>query len=80
MCLKGHFARHRNLDEVDSNNGPDPLWPSTEFREFANKWMLEHTTSSPNFSQSNALVGAAVKSPKKLYSKLQYAQMRMFDF
>ena len=63
-CLKRHFARHGIPDEVISDNGPQ--FTAEVFKEFDDKWMFQHITSSPYFPQSNGLVENSVKTAKNL--------------
>ena len=65
-CLKAHCARHELPIELCSDNNP---FNSFEFRRFAQKYDFKHTTSSPNYSQSNGKSENAVKTAKRLMEK-----------
>jgi len=64
---KKHFARFGIPDVVVTDNGPQ--FCSQEYREFAEEWKFEHTTSSPYHPQSNGKAESAVKIAKKLLTK-----------
>lgn len=65
--LKAHFARYGIPDTVMSDNGPQ--FDSREFKEFAQSWQFDHSTSSPNYPQSNGKVERAVREAKKVIRK-----------
>ena len=67
MYLKSIFARHGIPSEVISDNGPQ--YASGEFKSFAEKWEIKHTTVSPLNPQANGLVEKAVQIVKNLLIK-----------
>lgn len=52
---------------VISDNGTQYI--SQEFREFAQKWNFQHTTSSPYNQQANGLAEKTVQTAKRLLEK-----------
>ena len=64
LRLKSVFARHRILQEVFSDNGPQ-----YSSMEFAKEYKFVHTTSSPKFPQSNGEAERAVRTIKTLLQK-----------
>lgn len=52
--LKVIFARHEIPEQCFTNNGP--LVFNSEFKQFAEDQDIWHSTSSPNYPQSNSLV------------------------
>ena len=58
--LKSIFARHRILEILRSDNGPQ--YASKEFSEFAKSYRFNHLTSSPRFPQSNGQVERMVQT------------------
>ena len=62
MKMKGILARHGIPEQVFSDNGPQ--FSCTEFAQFANTWGFVHSTSSPQYPQSNGLTEKAVQTGK----------------
>lgn len=65
--LKSIFARHGIPSQLMSDNGPP--FNSAEFKDFANEWKFDHTTSSPYYPKSNGLVERSIQTFKKLLTK-----------
>lgn len=61
------FARNGIPFEVISDNGTQ--YTSQEFREFAQKWNFQHTTSSLYHQQANGLAERTVQTAKRLLEK-----------
>ncbi|XP_062619903.1 uncharacterized protein K02A2.6-like [Saccostrea cucullata] len=66
-CLKKHFSHHGIPNTVISDNGPQ--FTNDAFRNFANEWDFEHSTSSPYHNQSNGKAESAVKIAKGIIKK-----------
>ena len=66
-CLKRHFARYGIPVKCVTDNGPQ--FSSEEFRRFSTEWGFTHTTSSPEFPQSNGKAESGVKVAKSLLRK-----------
>lgn len=65
--LKRHFSVHGSPQTLITDNGRQ--FVSSEFNDFALAWDFTHTTSSPNYPQSNGLAERAVRSAKQLMEK-----------
>jgi transposase InsO family protein len=65
--MKSIFARQSPPEEVVSDNGPQ--YSSVEFKQFAETWEFQHTTSSPGYPRSNGFAERMVQTVKKLLSK-----------
>ena len=65
--MKDVFARHGIPDEVYSDN--DPQYKAKSFKDFSKEWGFIHTTSSPQYPQSNGLAEALVKILKQMINK-----------
>ena len=65
--LKSHLARYSIPKQSVTDNGPQ--FTSSEFKSFAKKWAIEHTTTSPHHSKANGKVESAVKTAKKMLRK-----------
>ncbi|XP_059056153.1 uncharacterized protein K02A2.6-like [Achroia grisella] len=51
LAMKDHFSRHGIPQELVTDNGP--AYASKEFKMFSESWDFDHTTTSPNYPQSN---------------------------
>ena len=73
--VKKVFARYGIPEEVISDNGSQysntrNLFHSThEFKMFAKEWGFKHTTSSPEYPQSNGAAERAVQTAKRILKK-----------
>ena len=73
--LKKIFARFGIPDEVVSDNASQysntrNLFSTThEFKKFASEWGFKHTTSSPEYPQSNGAAERAVQTAKRILRK-----------
>lgn len=73
--LKKIFARYGIPQEVISDNGSQysntrNLFDSThQFKVFAKEWGFKHTTSSPEYPQSNGAAEKAVQTAKRILKK-----------
>lgn len=65
--LKNIFARHGVPILLISDNGPQ--YSSRTFKNFVNKWQIEHRTTSPEFPKSNGFIERNVQTVKKLMKK-----------
>ncbi|XP_031333939.1 uncharacterized protein K02A2.6-like [Photinus pyralis] len=66
-CLKNIFAINGLPEEVFSYNGPP--FNSWDFIEFANRYDIKLTTSSPRYPRSNGMVERTVQTVKSLLTK-----------
>lgn len=66
-AMRDQFARHGIPNELVSDNGP--AYASREFAEFSKKWGFQHTTTSPNYPQSNGLSERSVQIVKNILVK-----------
>lgn len=66
-AMRDQFARHGIPQELVTDNGP--AYVSKEFGEFCSKWGIEHTTSSPNYAQSNGQSERSVQIIKNILIK-----------
>lgn len=65
--LKNIFARFGIPNKFMSDNGPQ--FSSSEFKEFTQRWEIDHVTSSPLYPRSNGLAERNVQTVKKLMTK-----------
>ncbi|XP_038069824.1 uncharacterized protein K02A2.6-like [Patiria miniata] len=68
--LKKHYSNHGIPDTLQSDNGPP--FNSRQFENFATQYGFDHTTSSPEYPQSNGKVKNTVKIAKLLINKTQH--------
>ena len=66
---KSIFARYGIPEEVFSDNSSQ--YSSCSYKDFAKQWNFTHTTSSPEFPQSNGLVERAIQTIKRTLIKCQ---------
>jgi len=65
--IKENIARYGIMETLMTDNGPQ--FSCEEFRQFARTYKFEHTTSSPEYQQSNGLAERAVQSMKQMMKK-----------
>ena len=65
--MKSSFSRFGIPEERISDNGSQ--YPSRGFREFAKIYNFRHTTSSPEYPQSNGLAERTIQTVKKTLKK-----------
>jgi hypothetical protein len=63
---KSHFGPHVIANMITENG---PQYTSHELAKFKQEWEFEHTTSSPQYTQSNWKAESAVKIAKTLLKK-----------
>ena len=65
------FARFGILEKVVSDNGytKNVFSNNHEFKKFAEEWVFSHTTSSPEYSQSNGAAERTVQTAKRILKK-----------
>ena len=69
--LKRHFSTHGIPEVIMSDNGPP--FNSEQFAMFSREYGFSHSTSSPEYPQSNGKVESAVKIAKGLVKKAKTA-------
>jgi hypothetical protein len=67
--LKSIFSRHGIPKMLFSDNGPQ--YSAFEFKEFKDKWGIEHITSSPYYPKSNGLAERSVQTVKNIFKKCE---------
>ena len=73
--MKKIFARFGIPEKVVSDNGPQYsntrhlLSRNHEFKKFADEWGFSHTTSSPEYPQSNGAAERAVQTVRRILKK-----------
>jgi transposase InsO family protein len=83
--LKKIFARFGIPDEVISDNGSQysntrNLFDIThQFKQFAQEWGFKHTTSSPQYPQSNGAAERAVQTAKRILRKSEADNKDRFE-
>ena len=67
-ALKSLFSRYGIPSDnvISDNHGPQYIYASQEFCDFAKEYDFKHTTSSPHFPQSNGHAESAVQTAKNL--------------
>ena len=65
--LEELFGLEGAPDEIMSDNGPP--FSSREFNSFLSGLGIKHTTSSPNYSQSNGFIERQIQTVKRLMEK-----------
>ena len=64
---KAICSRHGIPEELVSDNGLQFI--SQEYKQFTSEWDIVHTTSSPEYPQSNGLAEKAVQTAKNILQK-----------
>ncbi|XP_059061528.1 uncharacterized protein K02A2.6-like [Achroia grisella] len=67
LAMKDHFSRHGIPQELVTDNGP--AYASKEFKMFSESWDFDHTTTSPNYPQSNGRSERSVQIIKNILIK-----------
>nr|XP_034322405.1 uncharacterized protein K02A2.6-like [Crassostrea gigas] len=67
LVVTDYYSRYGIPFEVISDNGT--RYTSQEFREFAQNWNFQHTTSSPYHQQAKGLAERTVQTAKRLLEK-----------
>ena len=75
--MKSIFARHGIPEELVSDNMP---YNSKEFKHFASDWGYKLTTSSPTYSQANALSEKAVQTIKRILKKTSDPYIGLLEY
>ena len=65
--LKAHIARYGIPNKLVTDNGPN--FTSQEFKQFTDRYNIEHVTSSPYYAQSNGKAENSVKTAKNIMQK-----------
>ena len=65
--MKSSFSRFSMPEEIVSDNGSQ--YTSREFREFAKICNPRHTTSTPEYPQSNGLAERTIQKVEKTLKK-----------
>jgi len=65
--LKEIFSEHGIPETLISDNGPQ--FSAAEFKEFAQEYGFDHTTSSPLYPQSNGFIERCVQTVKNIMKK-----------
>jgi len=80
--LKAHIARYGIPNKLMSDNGPN--FRSKELKQFTDRYIIEHFTSSPTYAQSNGKAGHSVKTVKQAMQKAHdahaYPYLAILDF
>jgi len=75
---KAHFARFGVPKRLSTDNGQRYI--STEYKQFAPEYGIEHVTSSPYWPQGNGKAEAAVKIVKWMYQKNKDIHLAPLDY
>lgn len=76
--MQSIFSRHGIPQDIFSDNGPQ--YSSLEYARFAAEYGFTHTTSSPNFSQSNGEAERAVQTMKHFLRKNDNPHMALMIY
>ena len=76
--LKSIFSRFGVPEIVMSDNGPQ--FDAQAFDDFAKSYNFKHTTSSPEYPQSNGLVERTVKTVKRLIKESKDPYMALMTY
>ena len=67
---KAIFAKYGIPKEIMSDNGPE--FAAAAYHHFCTKWDITHTTSSPQYPQSNGLVERIIQTVKRTLKKAHH--------
>ena len=75
---KAIYSRHGIPEELVSDNGPQFI--SQEYKQFTSEWDILHTTSIPEYPQSNGLAEKAVQIAKNIFQKATNDNLFLLEY